>query len=115
MAMVNHSCVPNCCQVVKDGVVVLIALRDIEVGEDISFSYVTIGAGDRGDRGKSIMENWGFVCKCERCEVEGNMNNPGGILGESLRGFDERHICFCGSVNLEVDRSSGECVCHVAA
>ncbi|GMH94673.1 hypothetical protein TrST_g5793 [Triparma strigata] len=62
MAMVNHSCYPNCGQYVEDGKVKLRALRDLEVGEEIFYSYVSIGGGTTGEeRRKDIEGNWGFV------------------------------------------------------
>ena len=101
MAMVNHSCVPNCCQLVVDGTVTLTALRHIEAGEELSYSYVSMEGGDRA-RMESILDTWGFECNCRRCR------------GEPQAGFDKEHVCVCGSICLQVDRTTSECVCHPA-
>ncbi|GMI00295.1 hypothetical protein TrLO_g11350 [Triparma laevis f. longispina] len=116
MALVNHSCLPNCCQVVENGRVFLKALRDIEVGEELSYSYVSIGLDS--DRRKSILDNWGFTCGCYRCRIE--IQSGEKTTNSELETFDERHVCCCGAVSFEVERNRGgegeeeDCVCHIA-
>ena len=102
MAMVNHSCVPNCCQTVIDGTITLTALRDLKVGEDLSFSYISIEDDDNQIRKESIQDNWGFQCNCARCR------------GEPQVAYDHDHVCVCGSICFQVDRTTSECVCHRA-
>jgi len=134
MAMVNHSCLPNCSQSVGDGVVALTALRDIEEGEELSYSYVGIGvvdndegsSGSSGSSRKSAIRNtWGFTCRCFRCVVEARVEAGGGAgragrEGDAegvarLKKFDDEHVCACGAVCVAVDRTAGrECVCHEA-
>src|SRR5436190_14822514 len=36
---INHSCAPNCEAVVDDGHIWIVANRDIEAGEELSFNY----------------------------------------------------------------------------
>lgn len=50
--MLNHACEPNCGMV---GSQVLIAMRDIEVGEELSFDYAMCDASDYDE----------FTCLCE--------------------------------------------------
>ena len=39
--LINHSCDPNCGLVYRDGVVKLMAIRDIRRGDELSFDYST--------------------------------------------------------------------------
>ena len=50
--MLNHSCEPNCGLI---GSQVLVAMRDIEVGEELSFDYAMCDASDYDE----------FKCLCE--------------------------------------------------
>ena len=99
LAMVNHSCYPNTQQITDNGSCRLRALRDIDIGEELSYSYVSLEGSDV-DRKTAITDNWRFVCKCHRC------------LGGECSEFDARHTCYCGAVCYEADRTSGECVCN---
>jgi hypothetical protein len=51
--MLNHSCEPNCGLV---GSQVLVAMRDIEAGEELSFDYAMCDASDYDE----------FTCLCEQ-------------------------------------------------
>jgi len=48
-AFINHSCVPNCETDEIDGRVWIIALRDIEAGEELTYEYELYDAGDEED------------------------------------------------------------------
>jgi hypothetical protein len=102
LAMVNHSCFPNCQQLTVNGACTLVALRNIQVGEELSYSYVSL-EGNAQERKDSIIKNWEFECICERCRKPS---------GHSCTSFDAEHVCFCGAVCLVVDRGTGECVCN---
>lgn len=78
MAMVNHSCDPNCVPV-RDGSsrVSLKALRDIVEGEEITFAYSgVIPAPDsdyrecRDIQRRTLFLDCGFVCQCPLCLKE---------------------------------------------
>lgn len=65
----NHSCNPNT-HVFKrsqdiDGRAVLIALRDISVGEEITISY--INEDDEYEERQKALRDYGFVCHCDLC------------------------------------------------
>ncbi|CAD7970070.1 unnamed protein product [Amoebophrya sp. A25] len=45
----------------------LVAIRDIEVGDEICHSYVDIGQ-DAGNRRMVLSERYGFDCDCARCQ-----------------------------------------------
>jgi SET domain-containing protein len=36
---INHSCAPNCDAIVEDGRILIEAIRDIEVGEELTYDY----------------------------------------------------------------------------
>ncbi|KAJ1495191.1 hypothetical protein T484DRAFT_1763135 [Baffinella frigidus] len=80
VALVNHSCVPNCAQVVtslvtslvtpggrfeefpvREAHVRLVALRDIEAGEELSQCYVNLLDADRA---AVIQRSWRYRCRC---------------------------------------------------
>mmetsp|Transcript_27016 Transcript_27016/g.57884 ORF Transcript_27016/g.57884 Transcript_27016/m.57884 type:complete len:337 (+) Transcript_27016:281-1291(+) len=99
LALVNHSCRPNCQQISNDGSCRLRALRDIAIGEELSYSYMSL-EGSELERKDAIEDNWKFTCRCHRCK------------GGDCREFDAEHTCYCGAVCYEVDRTLGECVCN---
>ena len=101
LAMVNHSCVPNCQQIIHNGSCQLRALRDIEADEELSFSYVALNTEATGlDSSDVIEDQWEFTCTCPRCK------------GGDCSDFDRKHVCYCGSVCYEVDRTLGWCICN---
>jgi hypothetical protein len=111
MAMVNHSCLPNCQQVTTKGKCRLIARVDIPIGQELSYSYVSLIQDDidstassissSTERKRLIRKNWEFTCACPRCR---NLKD--------CRAFDAEHTCYCGAVCLQVDRSTGSCICN---
>ncbi|XP_056646158.1 histone-lysine N-trimethyltransferase SMYD5 [Diorhabda sublineata] len=70
----NHSCDPNA--VVKfmnnNHRLSLVALKDIEEGEEICISYLDdcVLTKSRHSRCKELMNNYLFVCRCDRCNNE---------------------------------------------
>ena len=54
--MLNHSCEPNCGLI---GSQVLVAMRDIEVGEELSFDYAMCDASD--------YDEFKFLCELPTC------------------------------------------------
>lgn len=68
-ATTNHSCVPNC--IVKyelDNSMKLIALRDIEPGEELTHSYIEESAPI--EQRREELKSYGFVCDCSKCVQE---------------------------------------------
>ncbi|KAI1409834.1 SET domain-containing protein [Hypoxylon sp. FL1857] len=63
----NHDCRPNVFWrwSVRTLTVEVIAMRDIEIGEEITQSYVPLGLSYE-DR-KEDLKNWGFSCSCSLC------------------------------------------------
>jgi len=68
-SLLNHCCVPNCCNKSENGVMMVYALRDIEEGEELCISY--IGDVHRLLPGKfrreKLMEVFGFEWECRVC------------------------------------------------
>jgi hypothetical protein len=63
----NHSCEPNAAaETDTDGQVVMLALRSITAGEEVCISYIDeeLPVGER----KAALLDYGFVCRCGRCE-----------------------------------------------
>ena len=56
--MINHSCSPNCG---LRGDIVVIALRDIEVGEELAYDYAMSDASDYDE----------FACRCGAADCRG--------------------------------------------
>lgn len=58
---INHSCSPNCESDIVDGKIIISAIRDIDVGEELSFDY-----------GEEYFDEFikPFGCKCPACREE---------------------------------------------
>ncbi|MCO5602947.1 hypothetical protein L7F22_057088 [Adiantum nelumboides] len=65
----NHSCLPNIKAFKRDedtdGQAVLLATRTIRPGEELTISYIDEDAPWE-DR-KSMLEDYGFLCNCQKC------------------------------------------------
>ena len=72
----NHSCEPNVILVYKTRgwgrdhplVAYIVALRDIQTGEELTISYIT--SEDPYEKRQAALANYGFVCRCSKCEHE---------------------------------------------
>lgn len=73
---VNHSCVPNA--VVEfpysNNTLVLKAIRDIKVGEEICTSYLDECQLERSrhSRQQALSSLYLFVCHCDKCQAQAN-------------------------------------------
>ncbi|MED6144396.1 hypothetical protein PIB30_015402 [Stylosanthes scabra] len=82
--MFNHDCLPNACRFDyvdttdndedDDGPnnntdIIIRLIKDVDEGEEVCISYFRIGR-DYATRKKILMEDYGFVCGCERCNIE---------------------------------------------
>lgn len=69
---INHSCVPNAHAFKReednDGAAVILALKDIEPGEEITICYIDADA-PLEERTRAL-NDYGFSCGCEKCEAE---------------------------------------------
>lgn len=64
-AHVNHSCLPNAKKEVIGDLLVLRAIQHISAGEEITLSYVE--SSEYGARATTLMNIWGFRCRCALC------------------------------------------------
>ncbi|KAH9260057.1 hypothetical protein BASA81_001829 [Batrachochytrium salamandrivorans] len=72
LAMVNHSCAPNCIKWgARDGVdhSEVRATRKIAKGEEITFSYLVPLLRSRTARRRALHGQFGFDCTCELCDL----------------------------------------------
>jgi len=66
----NHDCAPNAAVVVSPtGDLTVTALKDIADGEEITISYTDIKE-DCEKRRATLLQHYGFECKCARCVEE---------------------------------------------
>jgi hypothetical protein len=75
-ARINHSCLPNAqiaSQEFVDSHMDLLALRDIEPGEEISISYIATGKGlgqmSTNRRQRELQVKYLFMCNCNKCAI----------------------------------------------
>lgn len=64
-AMLNHSCVPNACYGFLGNLLVVRAVSNIAVNEEITISYVSMHDSVE-DRAKKLTRR-GFTCQCQLC------------------------------------------------
>ncbi len=67
---INHSCRQNAQNTLNEniGQLTIHALRDIEVGQEITISYLA-STSEYADRQRFLKENFKFECKCELCSL----------------------------------------------
>ena len=71
LSRVNHSCRPNSerCWDSDRQVGTLYSLRDIQVGEELTVSYIDVAEMTRDERQSDLKRRWRFDCICECCSV----------------------------------------------
>ena len=94
-SMLNHSCEPNCAHDFiltrnKAPVLSMRAITDIEVGEEICYSYTNLYLSTK-QRNEQLQSAYGFRCNCSRCEA-----NLDGFVdqGGSQTLVKELNTCF---------------------
>lgn len=74
LSRVNHSCTPNCerwWDSHRDAET-LYALRDIDVGEELTVWYTSdVARMTRSERQEMLRRGWRFDCQCECCQLTG--------------------------------------------
>lgn len=63
----NHSCDPNCAVEVSPPLILLVALRDIGAGEEVTYDYAATMHGDA----------WEMKCNCGASGCRGTIRKPG--------------------------------------
>lgn len=82
---VNHSCEPNCGM---DGAVVLVAMRDIEPGEELTFDYAMCDVAPYSE----------FDCACRAATCRGEVRHDDWRrpeLIERYRGYHSTYVAKC--------------------
>lgn len=70
-AIFNHSCDPNVLFVNKGDSMIFYTIKDIEKGEELYDHYIDVNLPFM-ERKELLYKNYGFVCKCERCNIRCN-------------------------------------------
>ncbi|GFQ02561.1 histone-lysine n-methyltransferase smyd3 [Phtheirospermum japonicum] len=70
-SLINHSCDPNVRRLHIGDYVMVHASRDVKAGEELTFAYFDVLSPL--SKRVEMAKNWGFVCKCKRCEYEDNL------------------------------------------
>lgn len=84
----NHDCLPNACRFdyVDSGCgthptenntsIVIRAIHEISQGNEVCLSYFPV-KWSYAERQKRLLEDYGFLCRCERCEIEKSWKDEG--------------------------------------
>ncbi|KAK8809928.1 hypothetical protein WA158_000871 [Blastocystis sp. Blastoise] len=67
LSYVNHSCNPNCCLVFRGNLATLRTLRNIEEGEELTYSYVDVHRSTFV-RKNILRSEFSFDCTCPKCQ-----------------------------------------------
>jgi hypothetical protein len=69
-SLFNHSCLPNAWAYTDDKSpsIRIIAIRDIDPGEEICISYLNGGASVEKNR-QTLSKQFGFSCQCDQCSL----------------------------------------------
>lgn len=95
-SFVNHSCFGNCTRFFIGDIAFVIATRDIQQGEEITWTYVDPTASLA--RRQRHLSNYGFECDCDLCQFEKT-------VGENAR---SRRMEMLGEVeNISADVTNG--------
>lgn len=79
LSQLNHSCAPSAKPAFTSGTAELhlVATRDINVGEEVTVSYVDTSKRSKDNamearrrRRMELARGWHFACSCTRCELE---------------------------------------------
>jgi len=69
LAMLNHSCKPNCSHMyLKSSEAVLFSTSAIGSNEELTISYIGEDWGSPEERQKELVNQYGFVCTCSKCK-----------------------------------------------
>jgi hypothetical protein len=66
-------CTPNVRKIRVGRAMKFYAMRDIQYGEELCISYVTLEDGVE-ERRRTLQENWYFHCECNRCHAESSVS-----------------------------------------
>ncbi|XP_043916583.1 histone-lysine N-methyltransferase SMYD3 [Protopterus annectens] len=69
MALLNHSCDPNCVIVFNGSQLLLHSVCEIQAGEELTIAYIDLIAPSF-DRNKELLKRYCFICDCHRCQTQ---------------------------------------------
>nr|XP_004296999.2 PREDICTED: histone-lysine N-methyltransferase ASHR2 [Fragaria vesca subsp. vesca] len=108
----NHDCLPNACRFdyVDEGSteITVRMIHDVPEGREICLSYFPVNE-PYSSRQRTLAEDYGFVCQCDRCKVEANWSDNEEVAeekGGSAEGMDEDQDQEMGG-DLEAEGGSG--------
>nr|XP_047909116.1 histone-lysine N-methyltransferase SMYD3 [Anser cygnoides] len=67
MSLLNHSCDPNCVIVFEGYQLLLRSVREIQIGEELTISYIE-SLMPTSERQKQLMRQYCFECDCHLCQ-----------------------------------------------
>ncbi|KAG9285246.1 hypothetical protein G9A89_002142 [Geosiphon pyriformis] len=87
IALINHSCLPNCLAIFEGSKVMIRSIRSIQKDEEIFITYTDLGL-PTVERRKELNQRYFFVCKCELCAAYDKKENfdPRGALKCQTKG-----------------------------
>lgn len=88
IARLNHSCTPNAQQThcPDTGEEILIASRNIEIGEEINDCYIDLRQS-RADRRRQLLELYRFECNCKGCDEHSKADDTRRVRASQLEAF----------------------------
>lgn len=81
LAMINHSCVPNCCAMFRGHTLEIRALVPIPCGTEATICYVDPLA-PRAERRAALHKQYFFACHCVRCTAPSPADERTGTAGQ---------------------------------
>jgi hypothetical protein len=82
-ALINHACEPNSCWVNEGTELRVRAVKDVPVGGELTFNYISTCASEFHERRASLQYNWCFDCTCQLCRSGPRRLQPAKqLLGE---------------------------------
>ncbi len=106
ISLINHSCYPTAARVQRGVSQAVLALRDLQIGAEISISYVPLES-NKQQRQIALAEHWFFACDCARCaESTGQWDN------EISQQMCPRMSSECNGSILIADREKSKIYCR---
>ena len=94
----NHDCLPNACRFdyvdtnPPDGGhntdIIIRMIHDVPQGREICLSYFPVNE-NYSSRQKRLMEDYGFTCNCDRCNVESNWSDNDAVEEDNVEDEEE--------------------------
>ncbi|GMF15746.1 unnamed protein product [Phytophthora lilii] len=106
-ALFNHDCDPNCVVSFKGREMRVHVVKDVEVGEELTVSYVELLQSTTSRR-KELKESYFFDCTCERCEAAMQDGTEDWYL-DGLRCDNKKCDTLTGVVVVEEPSADGVC------